>query len=302
MGLDPQFEQLPRELVAAARQQHGPDELAVRAAAFEQFCRTIIDVVAPLVPAVKPQAAFFEELGPAGMNALARVVRYARDAGLIVILDGKRGDIASTAEAYARGYIAGSDPDAAPWGADALTINPFLGADTLDPFINVAIERGGGVYVLVRTSNPGAGTLQDLRAPIGDGGENIPVYEHLADLVERRSSQTCEPRQFGCVGAVVGATYPRELNLLRKRMPHVPLLVPGYGSQGAGAADVAGAFRPDGLGALINSSRAINFAYNREPYKNKYGPSDWAKAVEAATRDMIAELAEKTPAGKLRQR
>ncbi len=301
VGLDPQFDQLPQAIITAARQQHAPDELAVKAASFEQFCMTIIDVVAPRVPAVKPQAAFFEELGPAGMSVLARIIRYARDAGLIVILDGKRGDIASTAEAYARGYIAGSDPDAAPWGADAITVNPFLGADTLDPFISVAEARGGGIYVLVRTSNPGAGTLQDLRAPVGETGESLPVYEHLADVVERRSAQTCEPRHFGCVGAVVGATWPRELNLLRKRMPHVPLLVPGYGSQGAGAADVAGAFRPDGLGALINSSRAINFAYNREPYKNQYGPGDWPKAVEAATRDMIAELAEKTPAGKLRQ-
>src|SRR5262249_41412666 len=156
VGLDPRDRNLPPELLDRARRRHS-DRAAQIASACEEFCLRIIDVVAPLVPAVKPQAAFFEEWGPAGSAALARVISRARTAGLIVICDAKRGDIGTTAEAYARGYLAGSDPAAAAWGADALTVSPYLGRDTLDPFVSVALERGAGIYVLVRTSNPGAG-------------------------------------------------------------------------------------------------------------------------------------------------
>lgn len=174
VGLDPRFDQLPPNVIAAAKQR-ATSERAIQATAFEEFCCRIIDVVAPLVPAVKPQAAFFEELGPDGCVALANVMQHARRAGLIVICDAKRGDIGSTAEAYARGYLAGADPNAAAWAADALTVNPYLGRDTLEPFVKVAAERGAGLYVLVRTSNPGAGTLQDR---VTDG---TPVYRHVAD-------------------------------------------------------------------------------------------------------------------------
>lgn len=291
VGLDPRFGSLPDVVKAAAAARHPSDTLAMQASAFEEFCRRIIDVVAPLVPAVKPQAAFFEELGPAGCTALARVIRHARAAGLIVICDAKRGDIGSTAEAYARGYLAGADPDAAPWGADALTVNPYLGADTLQPFVATAKERGGGLYVLVRTSNPGAGTLQDLSSigkEAGDAAE--PVYRRVARVVEELARST-EEKGYGCVGAVVGATWPRELAELREAMPHAPLLVPGYGSQGAGAADVAPAFCPDGRGALVNSSRGINFAHTLEPWKSRFAPHEWEQAVEGATRQMIADLA-----------
>jgi orotidine-5'-phosphate decarboxylase len=293
VGLDPRFDQLPEEVVArASRVPGGP--LAVQAAAFQEFCCRVIDVVAPLVPAVKPQAAFFEECGPAGAFALQHVMRYARRAGLIVICDGKRGDIGSTAEAYARGYLAGSDPDAAPWAADALTVNPYLGADTLAPFVAVAAERGAGVYVLVRTSNPGAGLFQDRET----GGQAL--YQCVAQTVQELALQTRGASAFGAVGAVVGATYPTELSELRKAMPNAPLLVPGYGSQGGTAADVAGAFFEDGLGALVNSSRGILFAYRREPYANQFSPQQWEQAIEEATREMIADLAAHTPAGALR--
>jgi len=293
VGLDPRFDQLPEPVLAAARKRGSTERNALVADAFEEFCARIIDVVAPLVPAVKPQAAFFEEYGPAGTQALARVIRRARQAGLIVICDAKRGDIGSTAEAYARGYLAGVDPDAAAWGADALTVNPYLGADTLEPFAKVAVERGAGIYVLVRTSNPGAGTLQD-RACDGQ-----PIYRHAAQLVEALAERTREGGNWGAVGAVVGATYPRELEELRGTMPHAPLLVPGYGSQGGTAADVAAAFRPDGSGALVNNSRGINFAHLREPYASQFGPARWEEAVEQATRAMIADLAAHTPAGGL---
>lgn len=284
VGLDPRFEQLPRDLVAAAAQP-GLDRAEQVAAAFEQFCLRIIDVVAPLVPAVKPQAAFFEEQGPAGCLALARVIQHARAARLIVICDAKRGDIGTTAEAYARGYLAGDDPSAAPWGADALTINPYLGRDTLEPFVRVAVERGAGLYVLVRTSNPGAGTFQDLRS------DGRPLYVRVAEVVEELAQATRRDQPYGVVGAVIGATYPQELAELRQTLPHAPLLIPGYGSQGGSAADVARAFGPDGLGAVVNNSRGIIFAHERKEYAARFAPAQWEQAVEAATRDMIADLA-----------
>jgi orotidine-5'-phosphate decarboxylase len=291
VGLDPRWEDLPQSVLAAHASL--ADELQAKADAFEEFCLRVIDVVAPLVPAVKPQAAFFEECGPAGAACLARVIRRAREAGLIVICDAKRGDIGSTAEAYARAYLAGSDVDAAPWGADALTVNPYLGRDTLLPFVELAAARGAAIYVLVRTSNPGARTFQDRQS------ENQPLYHHVAKLVEELAASTCHGEPFGAVGAVVGATYPQELIELRKVMPHAALLVPGYGSQGAGAQDVAGAFTANGLGAVINSSRGIIFAYKRKPFVEKFAPENWEQAVEAATREMIADLAQHTPAGNL---
>lgn len=291
VGLDPRLDWIPPDVLEHARDSH-LDPQAQSAAAFEEFCVRLIDVVAPLVPAVKPQAAFFEELGPDGTLALARVIRYARAAGLIVICDGKRGDIGTTAEAYARAYLAGEDPKAAPWQADALTVNPYLGKDTLEPFVKVAVERGAGLYVLVKTSNPGSASFQDRQA------DGQPLYRHVAQVVEDFAEATAADG-YGCVGAVVGATYPQELAELRAAMPHAPLLVPGYGSQGGAAADVAAAFQSDGRGALINNSRGINFAYRSKEYADAYGPRRWEAAAEAATRKMIADLAAATPSGAL---
>ena len=285
VGLDPRLDWLPEDILAAARSRAAhPHEIA--ATAFEEFCCRIIDVVATRVPAVKPQAAFFEQYGPAGCRALEAVIRKAREAGLLVICDAKRGDIGTTAEAYAQAYLAGSDPKAAPWGADALTINPYLGVDTLDPFVKVAQQRGAGLYVLVRTSNPGAGTFQDA---IDVNGKKL--YQRVAAEVERLSQQTVGGDGQGCVGAVVGATYPAELNELRAAMPSTPFLIPGYGAQGGGAAEVAGGFLPNGLGALVNSSRGINFPWRQEPYKSRFSPQQWEQAVDAATDAMIADLA-----------
>jgi orotidine-5'-phosphate decarboxylase len=283
VGLDPRFDQLPIRLRARA-DQPGRTRWEVRAAAYAEFCRRIIDIVAPLVPAVKPQAAFFEECGPPGMLALEQVVRHARQQGLLVIADGKRGDIGSTAKGYADAWLAGAEADAAPWGADALTINPYLGADSLQPFIDVARARGAGLYVLVRTSNPGARDFQD-RATDGR-----TLFEHVADVVEHLSTEDRGEHGYGFVGAVAGATYPAELKALRQAMPSVPLLVPGYGSQGGTSADVAAAFDADGLGALVNSSRGILFAWERPEYRDRFGPERWEDAVEAATRAMIADL------------
>jgi len=285
VGLDPRVEQLPESI----RPEEGPLSLERQAAACQVFCRGVIDVVAPLVPVVKPQAAFFEQMGPPGMVALGEIIRYATEKGLLVVLDGKRNDIGSTATAYAAGILG---PES-PWGADALTVSPYLGGDSLEPFVSTAQQRGAGVFVLVKTSNPGGGMFQDLIC------RDRPLYRYVADEVERLAAQSCGESGYGAVGAVVGATYPEQLSELRAAMPHAWLLAPGFGAQGAGAGDVAGAFDSQGLGAVVNNSRGILFAYARPPYAAQFGPDRWQEAVEAATRDMIAQLRGATPAGQL---
>jgi orotidine-5'-phosphate decarboxylase len=297
VGLDPRWEQLPTPLTAG-----GAADTSSRAATYARFCREVIDVVAPLVPAVKPQAAFFEQLGPAGMAALFEVIQHARAAGLIVIIDGKRNDIGSTAEAYAEAYL-GSAADVDPtgsalpqtsaWGGDALTVSPYLGDDSLRPFVDLGQRHGNGVFVLVKTSNPGGGQFQDL---VVDGR---PLYRHVGDFVERLAVETTGQCGYGAVGAVVGATYPQQLAELRQAMPHTWFLVPGYGAQGGAARDVAPAFDAQGLGAVVNSSRGIIFAHARKDFAGRFAPADWQRAVEAATREMIDQLRADTPAGKL---
>jgi len=281
VGLDPRWEQLPWPITTGREDASVGAPFTNRADAYLDFCCGVIDVVASLVPVVKPQAAFFEELGPAGMTALAEVIRYAQDRGLLVILDAKRNDIGSTAEAYARGMLGRGQ---SAWGADALTISPYLGEDSLTPFVDVARERGAGLFILVKTSNPGGGMLQDLNA------DGRPVYRHVAELVERLSADTAGESGYGLAGAVVGATYPEQLAELRAAMPHTWLLVPGFGSQGAAASDVAAAFDARGLGAVINNSRNIIFAHARKEFADRFGPQRWQKAVEAATREMIEQL------------
>lgn len=287
VGLDPRFENLPEPL----RQGVDPRDLVGVANAFRNYCRDVIAAVAPLVAVVKPQAAFFEQLGPPGMQALVDVVAAARNAGLIVVLDGKRNDIGTTATAYAQAYL-GAAP-ASPWGADALTVSPYLGDDSLAPFVEVAQRNGAGIFILVKTSNPGGGLFQDL---IADGKR---LYEYVADYVERLALGTVGNCGYGIVNAVVGATYPEQLAELRRRMPHVWLLVPGFGAQGGAAKDVEAAFDSQGLGAIINNSRGIIFAYERSPYRERFTADRWQDAVVAATREMIDQLRAETPAGRL---
>jgi orotidine-5'-phosphate decarboxylase len=284
VGLDPRLGHLPTPLLPSG------ESLKEQAAVYRAFCRGIIDVVADLVPVVKPQSAFFEELGPPGVAALVEVIRYAQDRGLLVILDAKRNDIGSTAEAYARGML-GRD---SPWGADALTVSPYLGEDSLTPFVDVARERAAGLFILVKTSNPGGGYLQDLEVtPDSErAGASRPgrVYNHAATLVERLSTETAGPSSYGLAGAVCGATYPQQLAELRAAMPHTWFLIPGYGSQGGAAADVAPGFDERGLGAVVNNSRGIIFAHARKEYAEQFAPDHWQDAVAAATKQMIADL------------
>jgi orotidine-5'-phosphate decarboxylase len=253
--------------------------------AYFRFCSGVIDVIGPLVPVVKPQAAFFEELGPPGMDAMLRVIEHAQSRGLLVIVDGKRNDIGSTAEAYARGYLG---RESSFWHADALTVSPYLGDDSLTPFVEVARKRGAGIFVLVKTSNSGGGLLQDVKC------DGRALYEYVAAHVEGLAIATKGACGYGAVGAVVGARYPAQLVELRRAMPHTWFLVPGYGSQGGTAADVAGAFDARGLGAIVNNSRGIIFAHERPEFQQRFGPARWQEAVEAATREMIDALSATT--------
>lgn len=282
VGLDPRAEQLPLDLLPSGLART-PERVAE---AYREFCRGIIDVVAPLVPIVKPQAAFFEQLGPLGMAALADVIAYARERGLLVVLDGKRNDIGDTAVAYADAYIG---PHSA-WKSHALTVSPYLGADSLEPFLKAVDERHGGVFILVKTSNPGGGMLQDLAV------EGRTVYQRMAEFVEQSAAARVGACGYGPIGAVVGATYPEQLGQLRQAMPHAWILVPGFGAQGGTAKDVAAAFDARGLGAVVNNSRGIIFAHARREYSSRFGPGRWLEAVEAATLDMIAQLRAAVPA------
>lgn len=278
VGLDPRWEPLPSGL-----RDESVSDPAGRSKAYARFCKEVIDVVAPLVPVVKPQAAFFEEMGPAGMAVLGEVIAYAQQRGTMVILDGKRNDIGSSAVAYAHGYLGRTSA----WQVDALTVNPYLGDDSLEPFVEVAHEREAGVFVLVKTSNPGGRMLQDLEC----AGKSL--YLHVAGHVEALAAKTAGAGGYGCVGAVVGATYPEQLAELRRLMPHTWFLVPGFGSQGGTAADVAAGFDDRGLGAVINNSRGIIFAHKRPEYAERFGDARWQDAVDAATREMIAALADR---------
>lgn len=281
VGLDPRWESLPESIRGSI---DAADPSAV-AKATQCYCQEVIDAVASQAAIIKPQAAFFEQLGPAGMQALAGVIQHARRAGLLVLLDAKRGDIGSTAAGYAAAYLG---PDSA-WQCDALTVNPYLGDDTLLPFVEAAHGSGSGLFVLVKTSNPGSGFLQDL------GGAGLPqVYEHVAAHVQGLAKQLPGRYDYGSVGAVVGATYPAQLAELRRAMPNAWILIPGFGAQGGTAEDVkhgfgATAAGPNGsmrLGAIVNSSRGIIFAY-RQP---EYAELAWQDAVAQAAGKMREQL------------
>ncbi|MGI6401381.1 MAG: orotidine-5'-phosphate decarboxylase [Thermoguttaceae bacterium] len=291
VGLDPRWAQIP-ETLRSGKSEDDPRNVA---SVFEEFCKKVVDVVAPLVPAVKPQSAFFEQYGPAGMQALVNVVRYASEKGLLVILDAKRNDIGSTATAYAKGLI--GPRCTSPWGADALTVSPYLGSDSLAPFVDVANARGGGLFILIKTSNKGGAQFQDL---LVDGK---PLYRHVGEYVQELAQESVEKTSIQCgygnIGGVVGATWPEQLAELRAALPKIWFLVPGYGSQGGGAKDVAGAFDANGLGAIVNNSRGILFAYKADAYKDRFGEANWEGAVEASTRDMIDALAAETSVGRL---
>lgn len=260
VGLDPRVEMLPVEF--AGREP---------ADAVEHFCLRVLELVRPYCGIVKPQAAFFELLGPAGFAALQAVQRRAKEMGFVTILDAKRGDIASTAQAYAEAAFG------PVWNADALTVNPYLGADAVEPFLTVARNAARGLFVLVRTSNPGGGLFQNR---LCDGR---PLYQHVGEAVAEWNATRIGACGLGDVGAVVGATHPAELAELRAALPKVWFLIPGYGAQGGTAADVRAGYLPNGLGAVVNSSRGIVFPF-------RPNDPDWESKVTDAARKAQAEL------------
>ncbi len=239
LGLDPHWDRIPNFL----KEDCSPDEAILK------FLIPIIDACEPHIACVKPQIAFFEQFGSVGYNAFEKVCIYAKSKQLPVIVDAKRGDIGSTAEAYAEAFLGKNRP------YDALTVNPYMGEDTLVPFVTKANENGKGIFVLVKTSNPGSGDIQDL--PVG---EEL-VCEKIARTVARLGTENINKDQYSNIGAVVGATYPEELSFLRRDMPSQIFLIPGYGAQGGEADDLRPVFYEGGKGALVNSSRGILFAF-----------------------------------------
>ncbi|MBI2194459.1 MAG: orotidine-5'-phosphate decarboxylase [Planctomycetes bacterium] len=289
VGIDPRLEWLPRALLARFPDAHR--DFPAAAECYRQFASRIIERVAPFVPAIKPQIAFFERLGPPGLAAYEAVVRFARQNGLLVIGDVKRNDIDSTAQAYAEAYL-GPVQEGSLGPAielDAVTLNPYLGSDSIRPFLDSATARGKGLFILVRTSNRSAREFQDF------GFEARRLYEEVAARVAEWGQAMLGRSGYSSVGAVVGATYPGEAARLRRLMPFTPFLVPGYGSQGASADDVAPCFNPDGLGAVVNAARAVIFAYRQSPEKELYGEERWEEAVEAAARRLSRDLARFLP-------
>ncbi len=290
VGLDPQMSFLPEILIKDAQKRVREDaldeDLAVAADAIWHFNKEIVDAVAELVPAVKPQVAMYEQFGIAGMMTYWRTVRYCQEKGLIVIGDVKRGDIGSTSEAYARAHLGRVEIGGhriRVFNEDFATVNPYLGTDGIKPFVDVCNQEDKGIFVLVKTSNPSSGEFQDVLTKDGR-----PMYELVGEKV-REWGELSMDGTYSNVGAVVGATYPEQARVLRERMPHTFILAPGYGAQGATAKDLAGFFDKDGIGAIVNSSRGIIAAYKKDPYA-KYGEKGFAEAARAATIDMIEDL------------
>ena len=261
VGLDPAVELIPPFILEKYIKEKG-ETLEAAAEAVLEFNIGLIDTLCDIVPAVKPQSAFYEALGPVGVGALKVTMDFAREKGMYVILDGKRNDIGSTAEAYSAAYLGTTkigNTDIFPFNADALTINAYLGSDGIKPFITAAKKYDKAMFALVKTSNPSAGELQDKF--IGDVNDGNRLYKVVGDLIEDISKDTIGKYGYTRVGAVVGATYPGELEFLRNHLENTFFLVSGYGAQGGSAQSVAAAFDKDGRGAIINSSRGIIAAW-----------------------------------------
>ena len=281
-GLDPKIEYVPKFIKERSYENYGKN-LKGACEAIWIFNKALIDALYDVVPAVKPQSAFYEMYGLYGEEILHRTIRYAKEKGLYVILDVKRNDIGSTAEAYSKAYLGKVDIDGeefSPCDVDSVTVNPYLGTDGILPFVNDCKKYDKSIFALVKTSNPSSGELQDL-----DNGDK-KIFERVAECVNKWNSDTIGKSGYGAVGAVVGATYPEQAQILRKLMPHSYFLVPGYGAQGGGAKDVVPCFNADGLGAIVNSSRGIMCAYK----KGDWAEEQFAEAARAEAIRMKEEI------------
>ena len=284
VGLDPMLKYIPEHIQKKAFVEFG-ETLEGAAEAIWQFNKEIVDKTYDLIPAVKPQIAMYEQFGIPGLVAFKKTVDYCKSKGLVVIGDIKRGDIGSTSSAYAVGHIGKVQVGSktyAPFDEDFVTVNPYLGSDGVNPFIDVCKEEKKGLFILVKTSNPSSGEFQDQMI------DGRPLYELVGEKVAQWG-EDCMGDEYSYIGAVVGATYPEMGKVLRKVMPKSYILVPGYGAQGGKGKDLVHFFNEDGLGAIVNSSRGIIAAYKQEKYTN-YGEEAFADASRAAVEDMVADI------------
>jgi orotidine-5'-phosphate decarboxylase len=261
LGLDPKLDYVPAEIKEEAYKLHGKT-LEGAADALLRFNKALIDAIYDIVPAVKPQAAYYEMYGWQGVRALAETISYAQSKGLFVIVDCKRNDIGATMEAYSKAWLGTTeveDMSFTPFGSDAMTVNGYLGTDGIEPLIKVCQNQDKGIFVLAKTSNPSSGELQDIKV------NGKTVYEIMASLCEKWGEALPGKHGYSGVGIVVGATYPEQLTELRQKFPKLFFLVPGYGAQGGGGASVAGSFDKNGLGAIVNASRSMMCAWQKSP-------------------------------------
>ena len=284
VGLDPMLNYIPEQVQQKAFAEYG-ETLEGAAEAIWQFNKEIVDKTYDLIPAVKPQIAMYEQFGLPGLAAFKKTVDYCKEKGLVVIGDIKRGDIGSTSAAYAVGHIGKvkvGSKTYAPFDEDFVTVNPYLGSDGVNPFLDVCKEEKKGIFVLVKTSNPSGGEFQDQKI------DGRPLYELVGEKVAAWGSEVMGD-EYSYVGAVVGATYPEMGKVLRKVMPKAYILVPGYGAQGGKGKDLVHFFNEDGLGAIVNSSRGIIAAYKQEQYA-KFGAENFGDASRAAVETMVADI------------
>lgn len=287
VGLDPRMSFIPEYIKKECFEKYGETPKAV-AESFFMFNKEIIDATYDLIPAVKPQVAMYEMLGTDGFESYINTIKYAKEKGLVIIGDIKRGDIASTAENYSDGHIgkvkAGSR-EFEIYHEDFITINPYMGQDSVEPYFENCRNYEKGLFVLVKTSNKGSGQLQDLMV---EGGKTL--YETVGGLVSDWGNDFIGKYGYSSIGAVVGATHPEQARKLRELMPHTFFLVPGYGAQGGTAEDLSVCFDKNGLGAIVNSSRGIIAAYKKDIYKDKFSEKEFAQASRQAVLDMKADL------------
>ena len=283
MGLDPRYEMLPK----CVTDKYACDLEGVSKAIIE-YNKALIDETYDIIPAIKPQIAFYEMFGIPGMKAFEETCKYAKEKGMIIIADIKRGDIGSTAQGYSNAYLGKTkigDIEESIFDVDFITVNPYMGTDCVKPFIDDCKKYDKGIFILVKTSNPSSGELQDLKLE-----NNQEVYLQVTDLVERWGEDLRGKHGYSSIAAVVGATYPEQLEQIRKEAPHTYFLIPGYGAQGGKAGDIALGFDSNGLGGIVNASRSLMCAYKSDMWKDKFKEDDYAKATRAEAIRMRDEI------------
>ena len=283
IGLDPRYNLLPKCIL-----EKYPNTLEGISNAIIEYNKALIDEIYDIIPAIKPQIAFYEMFGIHGMKAFEETCKYAKEKGMVVIADIKRGDIGSTAQGYSNAYLGKTkigDKEESIFDVDFVTVNPYMGTDCIKPFIDDCKKYDKGVFILVKTSNPSSGELQDIKLENGE-----EVYMKVARLVKEWGKNLIGENGYSSIAAVVGATYPKQLEEIRKSAPDTYFLIPGYGAQGGKAEDIAFGFDEKGLGGIVNASRSLMCAYRSDRLKNQFEEKDYAKATRKEALRMKEEL------------